>query len=115
MNYQLLLKSRNDLTTSLSLQPFPGGCFYILAEEIKVAVEVEREENGLFSKESLCDAIKSVMDKNSEVGGLVKKNHAKWKEALTSQSFLSNYVDNFVGQLQGLLDHKWFPLEMEMF
>ncbi|CBI20247.3 unnamed protein product, partial [Vitis vinifera] len=51
----------------------------LLAEELKVAVEVEREENGLFSKESLCDAIKSVMDENSEVGGLVKKNHAKWK------------------------------------
>ncbi|RVW14054.1 UDP-glycosyltransferase 79B9 [Vitis vinifera] len=69
----------------------------LLAEELKVAVEVEREENGLFSKESLCDAIKTVMDENSEVGGLVKKNHAKWKEALTSQSFLSNYVDNFHG------------------
>ena len=78
----------------------------LLAEELKVAVEVEREENGLFSKESLCDAIKTVMDENSEVGGLVKKNHAKWKEALTSQSFLSNYVDNFVGQLQGLFDQK---------
>ncbi|KAL6314737.1 hypothetical protein AAG906_027084 [Vitis piasezkii] len=78
----------------------------LLAEELKVAVEVEREENGLFSKESLCDAIKTVMDENSEVGGLVKKNHAKWKEALTSQSFLNNYVDKFVGQLQGLFDQK---------
>ena len=78
----------------------------LLAEELKVAVEVEREENGLFSKESLLDSIKTLMDENSEVGGLVRKNHANWKEALTSPSFMSNYVDNFVGQLQGLFDQK---------
>ncbi|KAL6314540.1 hypothetical protein AAG906_026879 [Vitis piasezkii] len=83
----------------------------LLAEELKVAVEVEREENGLFSKESLCDAIKTVMDENSEVGGLVKKNHAKWKEALTSQSFLNNYVDKFhgLGEWVGFSDTGWVP------
>ncbi|RVW18071.1 UDP-glycosyltransferase 79B6 [Vitis vinifera] len=48
----------------------------VLAGELQVAVEVEREENGWFSKESLCKAIKSVMDEESEVGGLVRKNHA---------------------------------------
>ncbi|KAJ9671565.1 hypothetical protein PVL29_025327 [Vitis rotundifolia] len=78
----------------------------LLAEELKVAVEVEREETGLFSKESLCKAIKSVMDEESEVGGQVEKNHAKLKETLVSPGFMSNYIDNFVGQLQGLLDQK---------
>ncbi|RVW79312.1 Retrovirus-related Pol polyprotein from transposon RE1 [Vitis vinifera] len=52
----------------------------LLAEELKVAVEVEKEENGWVSKESLCKAVKSVMDEEDEVGCLVKKNHAKWKE-----------------------------------
>ena len=42
------------------------------------------------------------MDEENEVG----KNHGKWKETLTSPVFMSNYIDNFVGQLQGLLlDH----------
>ena len=35
----------------------------------------------------------------------VGKNHANWKDTLTSQGFMSNYIDNFVGQLQDLLDH----------
>ena len=82
----------------------------LLAEELKVAVVVEKEENGWVSKESLCKAIKSVMDEEGEVGCLVKKNHAKWKETLMSQGFMSNYIDNFVRQL---LDLKRF-LEMEI-
>ncbi|CBI20243.3 unnamed protein product, partial [Vitis vinifera] len=77
-----------------------------LAEVLKVAVEIEKEENGWFSKKSLCRAVRSVMDEESEVGGLVRKNHAKWKETLTSQGFMSNYIENFVQQLQQLLDKK---------
>ena len=74
----------------------------LLAEVLEVAVEVKKDENGWFSKESLCKAIKSVMDEENEVG----KNHGKWKDTLTSPGFMSNYIDNFVGQLQGLLlDH----------
>ena len=34
----------------------------LLAEELKVAVEVDKEENWWFSRESLCIAIKSVID-----------------------------------------------------
>ncbi|KAJ9671556.1 hypothetical protein PVL29_025318 [Vitis rotundifolia] len=78
----------------------------LLAEVLKVAVEIEKEENGWFSKKSLCRAVRSVMDEESEVGGLVRKNHAKWKETLTSQGFMSNYIDNFVQQLQQFLDKK---------
>ena len=78
----------------------------LLADELKVAVEVEKEENGLFSKERLCEAIKTVMDEESEIGGLVKKNHAKWKETLVSPGFMSNYIDKFIGQLQDLQDQK---------
>ena len=53
-------------------------------EELKVAVEVEREDNGWISKESLSKAIISVMVEDSEIAGLVKYNHAKLKEELTS-------------------------------
>ncbi|KAF8025839.1 hypothetical protein BT93_F2619 [Corymbia citriodora subsp. variegata] len=74
----------------------------LLAEELKVGVEVEREESGRFSKESLCRAIKSVMDEESEVGRLVKKNHAKWREVLVSPNFISGYIDRFIQNLHGL-------------
>ena len=78
----------------------------LLAEVLKVAVEIEKEENGWFSEESLCRTVKSVMDEESKVGGLVRKNHAKWKENLTNQGFMNNYIDNFVQQLEQLLDKK---------
>uniref|UniRef100_A0A2N9EZ04 Glycosyltransferase n=1 Tax=Fagus sylvatica TaxID=28930 RepID=A0A2N9EZ04_FAGSY len=55
----------------------------LMAGELKVAVEVERENNGWVSKESLSEAIISVMDKDSEVGGIVKYNHAKLKEKMS--------------------------------
>ncbi|XP_011082711.1 anthocyanidin 3-O-glucoside 2'''-O-xylosyltransferase-like isoform X2 [Sesamum indicum] len=75
----------------------------LLAEELKVAVEVERGEMGWFSKEDLSKAIKSVMDEESEVGKLVKENHGKWRETLMSPEFMDNYVDNFIRQLYQLL------------
>ncbi|KAL9236442.1 hypothetical protein vseg_011114 [Gypsophila vaccaria] len=75
----------------------------LMAGELKVAVEVERKENGWVSKESLCNSIKLVMDENSELGYLVKKNHAKWRDILISQGFMSEYIDNFVKDLQKLV------------
>ncbi|KAM7503967.1 hypothetical protein LguiB_002871 [Lonicera macranthoides] len=74
----------------------------LLAAELKVAVEVERDEDGGFTKESLCKSIMCVMDGDSEVGGLVRKNHRKWKETLASPGFMSNYIDEFVHNLHQL-------------
>lgn len=76
----------------------------IMAAQMKVAVEVEkREEDGWVSKESFCKAIKAVMDEESEVGCLVKKNHAKWREVITRQGFMDGYVDNFIKDLERLV------------
>ncbi|KAK3426984.1 hypothetical protein EUGRSUZ_F03296 [Eucalyptus grandis] len=74
----------------------------LLADELKVGIEVEREESGWFSKESLCTAIENVMDEKSEVGTLVKTNHAKWREVLVSPNFMTGYIDRFIQNLQEL-------------
>ncbi|KAK3035009.1 hypothetical protein RJ639_033387 [Escallonia herrerae] len=74
----------------------------LLAEELKVAVEVERDEDGWFSKESLSKGIKSVMDRDSNVGRLLKKNHAKWKEALARPGYMDDYIDKFIDNLHEL-------------
>lgn len=58
---------------------------------------------GGFSKESFCKAIKAVMDEESEVGCLVKKNHATWREVITRQGFMDGYVDNFIKDLERLV------------
>lgn len=71
----------------------------ILGEELKVGVEIKRDENGWLSKENLCNAIKCVMEEESDVGGLIKKNHAKWKETLGRPGFMSDYIDKFIEDL----------------
>ncbi|XP_016727975.1 LOW QUALITY PROTEIN: UDP-glycosyltransferase 79B6-like [Gossypium hirsutum] len=70
----------------------------LLADEMKVAVEVKKEENGWISKENLSEAIKSVMDKESEVGKLVMENHKKWREVI-NPNLMNGYIDKF---LQGM-------------
>ncbi|XP_010455377.1 PREDICTED: UDP-glycosyltransferase 79B8-like [Camelina sativa] len=75
----------------------------LLTEEFEVSVEVSREKIGWFSKESLRNAIKSVMDKESDLGKLVGSNHAKLKEILVSPGLFSSYVDNFVEALADLI------------
>ncbi|XP_020878279.1 UDP-glycosyltransferase 79B7 [Arabidopsis lyrata subsp. lyrata] len=72
----------------------------LMTEEFEVSVEVYREKTGWFSKESLSNAIKSVMDKDSDLGKLVRSNHTKLKEILVSPGLLTGYVDNFVEALQ---------------
>ncbi|KAK6934215.1 UDP-glucuronosyl/UDP-glucosyltransferase [Dillenia turbinata] len=74
----------------------------LMAQELKLAVEVDREDTGWFSKESVCKAIKSVMDKDSEMGSLVRKNHAKWKQALVSKGIMTEYINRFVQSLEQL-------------
>ncbi|CAH2036263.1 unnamed protein product [Thlaspi arvense] len=75
----------------------------LLSEELEVSVKVQREDSGWFSKESLRDAIKSVMDKDSEIGKVVKMNHKKLKETLVSPGFMNGYADKFVESLENIV------------
>ncbi|KAM7251650.1 hypothetical protein ACFE04_023533 [Oxalis oulophora] len=75
----------------------------LLADELKLAVEVERDENGWFSKETLGNAIKSVMDKENPTVVEMKNNHDKWRETLTSPNFMRNYTDKFIQDMENLL------------
>ncbi|TKY66464.1 UDP-glycosyltransferase 79B6 [Spatholobus suberectus] len=72
----------------------------LLVEELELAVDVERGENGWVSKESLNKTIKLVMDGDSEVGAKVKKNHMKWKETGGTPELMNGYIDRFVQNLQ---------------
>ncbi|CAN6842230.1 unnamed protein product [Brassica oleracea] len=84
----------------------------LMTEELEVSVEVPREETGWFSKETeklvgsppRSAAIISVMDEDSELGYLVRRNHAKLKESLVSPGLLTGYTDKFVEALQDLVN-----------
>ncbi|EOA34282.1 hypothetical protein CARUB_v10021796mg, partial [Capsella rubella] len=77
----------------------------LMSEELKVSVEVEREETGWSSKESLSVAITSVMDQDSKIGSLVRRNHSKLKEVLVSDGLRTGYTDKFVGTLEYLVNN----------
>ncbi|KAK7272435.1 hypothetical protein RJT34_29028 [Clitoria ternatea] len=71
---------------------------------LKVGVEVEKgEEDGLFTKESLCKAVNVVMDDENEFGREVKANHTRLRNLLLNQDLESKCVDGFCQKLQDLL------------
>ncbi|CAN8301964.1 unnamed protein product [Cochlearia groenlandica] len=76
----------------------------LMSEELEVSVEVDRDDQtGWFSKESLSGAVRSVMDKDSELGNLVRRNHAKWREFLVSSGLMNGYVNKFIEALEKLV------------
>ncbi|KAK2393639.1 cyanidin 3-O-galactoside 2''-O-xylosyltransferase FGGT1 [Trifolium repens] len=91
----------------LVLIPQAGDQFInarIMSGDLKVGVEVEKsEEDGLFTREAVCNAVRLVMDTESELGQMVRTNHAKWREFLLSQGLENSYVDDLVQKLDRLL------------
>ncbi|OIV92544.1 hypothetical protein TanjilG_02307 [Lupinus angustifolius] len=76
----------------------------MMSRKLKVGIEVEKgEEDGLFSKESVCKAVKSVMDDGNEVGRKLRANHTKIRNFLLSNNLESSCLDTFCEKLQDLL------------
>ncbi|KAI3912974.1 hypothetical protein MKW92_050297 [Papaver armeniacum] len=88
----------------LVLLPNAGDQYIIarlLAEDLKVGVEVEkREDDGWFTKESICKAIFTVMDDDNEIGKVVRENRLKMKELLVRDGFEDDYITDFIEQLR---------------
>ncbi|KAL2323396.1 hypothetical protein Fmac_027775 [Flemingia macrophylla] len=76
----------------------------MISSTLKAGVEIERgEEDGSFTKESVCKAVKIVMDDESVVGREVRANHSKLANILLNKDLENTYIDNFCHQLQQLL------------
>nr|WMX26740.1 UGT79B171 [Astragalus membranaceus] len=76
----------------------------VMSTKFKVGVEVEKgEEDGLFTKESVCKAVKIVMDDGNELGREVRVNHTKIREFLLSNNLESSCIDSFCQKLHDLL------------
>ncbi|PPS16424.1 hypothetical protein GOBAR_AA04126 [Gossypium barbadense] len=78
----------------------------LMANELKIGVEVERGKNREVPKESLSEAIKFVMDKDNETANLMKRNHAKLKQMLSNRDLQEGYINNFIQALQDLSNMK---------
>ncbi|PON97371.1 UDP-glucuronosyl/UDP-glucosyltransferase [Trema orientale] len=76
----------------------------LMANTFKAGVEVEKgEEDGLFTRESVCKAIKTVMEEDNEVGKGVRANRAKLRELISREEFDSSHIDGFIHELRTLL------------
>ncbi|XP_058773744.1 cyanidin 3-O-galactoside 2''-O-xylosyltransferase FGGT1-like [Vicia villosa] len=76
----------------------------VMSAKLKVGVEVEKgDEDGLFTKESVCEAVKTVMDDENEVGREVRKNHDKMRNFLLGKNLESSCVDSFCQKLYDLV------------
>ncbi|KAI4296835.1 hypothetical protein L6164_036757 [Bauhinia variegata] len=91
----------------LVLLPHAGDQFInarMMSGDLKIGVEVKKgEEDGAFTREAVSMAIKSVLDCDSELGQVVRANHAKWREFLLREGLEKSYIDGFVQKLHVLL------------
>ncbi|KAL3519895.1 hypothetical protein ACH5RR_018044 [Cinchona calisaya] len=77
----------------------------LMSGDLRVGVEVEKgDEDGLFTKEGVCKAIREVIDDGNEVGKEVKVNHFKWRDFLLRKGLESSYIHEFITKLRGLLN-----------
>ncbi|PON81570.1 UDP-glucuronosyl/UDP-glucosyltransferase [Trema orientale] len=76
----------------------------LIGNSLKVGIEVEKdEEDGLFTKESVCEAIRTVTEEDNEFGREVRANHAKLRRLLGRKEMESSYIDDFSQKLQSLI------------
>lgn len=76
----------------------------IMSTILKVGIEVEKgEEDGLFTRDSLCKAVRTVMEKDNEVGKEVRSNRSKIREFLLNKEMESSYINSFCEKIENLV------------
>ncbi|EHA8589871.1 Glycosyltransferase [Cocos nucifera] len=87
----------------LVMLPQKGDQYFnaaLFARDTEVGVEVERrEEDGIFGREGVCEAVKKVM---TESGRRVRENHRKLKEFLMDKEVQEKFMVEFVEKLKEL-------------
>lgn len=76
----------------------------MMSQNLKVGVEVEKgEEDGVFTRESVCKAVGTVIQEDNQVGKEIRVNHAKLRDFLLDKDLESSYIHSFSKKLQELL------------
>lgn len=77
----------------------------MMGTNLEVGVEVEKgDEDGMYTKESVCKAVSIVMDCENETSKRVRANHARIRELLLNKDLESSYVDSFCMRLQEIVE-----------
>ncbi|WJX44609.1 UDP-glycosyltransferase 79B30 [Trifolium repens] len=78
----------------------------MMGNSLKVGVEVEKGEDGLYTKDNVYKAVSIVMDDENEISKNVKANHAKIREMLLNKDLETSYIDDFCNKLQEIVEKK---------
>ncbi|MED6220364.1 UDP-glycosyltransferase 79B30 [Stylosanthes scabra] len=77
----------------------------MMGNYLQVGLEVEKgEEDGLYTKESVCNVVSILMDNGNETSKRVRAYHAKLREKLLDKDLESTYNDNFCKKLRDVVD-----------
>ncbi|KAL8045787.1 hypothetical protein ABFS82_08G139200 [Erythranthe guttata] len=77
----------------------------LMGGDLRVGVEVEKgDEDGLFTRDGVVTAVRSVMDDDCEIGREIEANRVKWRSFLLTKGLESSYIDGFVHNLQCMLE-----------
>ncbi|KAJ8762666.1 hypothetical protein K2173_010687 [Erythroxylum novogranatense] len=71
--------------------------------DLKIGVEIKKRDDGFFSRDEVCKAVRAVMDVDSQIGKEVRANHAKYRELLLREGLEDSYIDKFVQKLLATL------------
>ncbi|CAM8905837.1 unnamed protein product [Rhodiola kirilowii] len=78
----------------------------VMGRDLRVGVEVElREEDGLFDRYGVCEAVKQAMDlEDGGIGKEVMINHDKWRKLLLTPGLETSCVEDLVNKLKHLIN-----------
>ncbi|PIN15626.1 UDP-glucuronosyl and UDP-glucosyl transferase [Handroanthus impetiginosus] len=77
----------------------------LMGGDLRAGVEVEKgDEDGLFTREGVAQAIRLVMEGDSEIVKEVRANRGKLREFFMRKELENSYVDEFVQKLKCLLE-----------
>ncbi|RDX74575.1 UDP-glycosyltransferase 79B30, partial [Mucuna pruriens] len=76
----------------------------MMGNNLEVGVEVEKGDDGMYTKESVCKAVSIVMDEENETSTKVRDNHTRLRNLLLDKDLESSYVDNFCKRLREIVD-----------
>ncbi|XP_078165519.1 anthocyanidin-3-O-glucoside rhamnosyltransferase-like [Carex rostrata] len=76
----------------------------LFEKELQVGVEVERNEaDGSFRRETISEAIRTVMAKDDSQSKEMRQNQKKWKEFLMNEELQDKFMVEFVKRLRDLV------------
>ncbi|KAL2328149.1 hypothetical protein Fmac_021576 [Flemingia macrophylla] len=76
----------------------------MMGNNLEIGLEVEKDEEGKYSKETVCKAVSIVMDDENEISKKVRENHSKLRNLLLNKGLESSYIDNFCMRLQEIVE-----------